>query len=56
MSKGKIPASSFLDTIVANVNNKGLSDDEFREFIRDTLPIVEGSNYTHEDRDKADSE
>ncbi len=37
-----IPAANFIDNIVANVDNDKLSDEEFREFIRNTLPIVEG--------------
>jgi hypothetical protein len=37
----KIPATNFMATIAANVDNNKLSDTEFREFIRNTLPIVE---------------
>lgn len=33
-------ASRFVDTIKVNVDNEKLSDAEFREFIRNTLPIV----------------
>lgn len=35
-----VPADSFMATIAANVDNAKLSDKEFREFIRNTLPIV----------------
>ena len=36
-----IPASSFVNTIKVNVDNEKMSDAQFREFIRNTLPIVE---------------
>ena len=39
-SKRVVPAKNFMATIAANVNNKRLTDKEFREFIRNTLPIV----------------
>lgn len=41
MSNYKVPAINFVGTIIANVDNNKLSDKEFREFIRNTLPIVE---------------
>ena len=41
MSKETIPAKNFVGTILANVDNLRMSDAEFREFIRNTLPIVE---------------
>jgi hypothetical protein len=37
----KVPAVNFIGTIMVNVNNEKLSDFEFRQFIRRTLPIVE---------------
>jgi len=37
----KIPAEHFVCTVIQNINNKKLSDKEFRQFIRNTLPIVE---------------
>ena len=36
----KIPAENFLGTVSVNVDNLLLSDAEFRQFIRNTLPIV----------------
>lgn len=39
----KIPAKNFIRTVAANVDNPRLSDAEFREFIRNTLPVVEGT-------------
>jgi hypothetical protein len=36
-----IPASNFVITLYVNVNNDELSDQAFREFVRNTLPIVE---------------
>ena len=39
--KTKVPAINFISTIIANVDNDKLSDAEFRQFIRNTLPIVE---------------
>lgn len=35
-----VPAINFMATIAANVDNKKLNDKEFRQFIRNTLPIV----------------
>jgi|SaaInlStandDraft_3_1057020.scaffolds.fasta_scaffold47520_2 hypothetical protein len=35
-----VPADNFVQTIAANVDNTGATDAEFREFIRNTLPIV----------------
>lgn len=40
-SKHKVPAVNFIGTMMANVDNEKMSDSEFREFIRNTLPIVE---------------
>jgi hypothetical protein len=36
-----IPASNFCSTLNANVNNEKLTDAEFREFVRNSLPIVD---------------
>ena len=36
-----IPANNFVGTISVNVDNEKLTDKEFREFIRNTLPDVE---------------
>ena len=41
MSKEKVPAKNFVGTILANVDNLLMSDADFRQFIRNTLPIVE---------------
>lgn len=35
-----IPAANFLATVAQNVDNGKLDDAAFREFIRNTLPIV----------------
>lgn len=35
-----IPAENFMATIAANVDNENIDDKTFREFIRNTLPIV----------------
>lgn len=35
-----VPASNFVGTVSANVDNANLSDKEFRDFVRRTLPIV----------------
>ena len=37
----KIPAEHFAATIAINVDNEKLSDADFRQFIRNTLPIVQ---------------
>jgi len=39
-NKRTVPASNFVDTVLANVDNEKLSDKKFRQFIRNTLPIV----------------
>ena len=36
-----LPAKNFMKTVAANVDNDKLTDEEFREFIRNTLPIVD---------------
>lgn len=38
----KVPAENFMKTIAANVDNGKLTDEQFREFVRNTLPIVKG--------------
>lgn len=37
-----IPAKHFVQMLAANVNNKELSDEAFRELVRNSVPIVEG--------------
>jgi hypothetical protein len=37
----KVPSVNFVQTLAANVDNEKLSDKEFRQFVRNTLPIVE---------------
>jgi hypothetical protein len=39
-SKREVPAEHFVATVGGNVDNEGLTDAEFRQFIRNTLPIV----------------
>lgn len=41
MNEQTVPAANFCATIAANVDNEKLSDAEFREFVRNTLPIVD---------------
>lgn len=43
MPKAQISAASFVETVRVNVDNEKLSDEEFRKFIRQTLPIVEST-------------
>jgi len=45
----KVPAENFMATIAANVDNEKISDADFREFIRHSLPIV---NYIKYEEDK----
>jgi hypothetical protein len=35
-----VPATSFCTTLSANVDNSKMSDAEFRQFVRNSLPIV----------------
>ena len=37
----KVPAVNFIGTVLANIDNNKLSDAEFRQFVRNTLTIVE---------------
>jgi len=37
----RVPAENFCATLNANVDNKKVSDKEFRAFVRRTLPIVQ---------------
>lgn len=46
---GRVPAKNFIQTLAVNVNNEKLSDEAFRELIRNTLPIVEGGEVLKED-------
>ncbi len=42
MSKERtVPASNFVGTLAANVDNGKLSDAEFRQMVRNTLPVVQ---------------
>lgn len=50
MSKRTVPAANFMATIAANVDNEKVSAEDFREFIRDTLPIVIYDNADKEDQ------
>jgi hypothetical protein len=43
-----VPAKNFLTTLAANVDNKKLTDEQFREFVRNTLPIVDFPKPTSE--------
>jgi hypothetical protein len=49
MAYREIPAHSFMQTIAANVDNMKMSNAEFRTFIRNTLPIIKGIDYTEEE-------
>lgn len=42
MFGAKVPSRNFVKTLAVNVGNERLSDEAFREFVRNTLPIVEG--------------
>ncbi len=41
-----------VDFLSANIDNKGLSADEFREMVRNTLPLYNGSGRTIKDQDE----
>lgn len=40
MSSQTVPAENFVQTLSVNVDNEKLTDEQFREFVRNTLPIV----------------
>ena len=44
MTKQTVPAANFVGTLTVNVDNDKMSDAEFREFVRNTLPIVDTSD------------
>jgi len=44
-NKWTVPAKSFVATLMANVDNQSLSDAEFRQMFRNTLPIVEKPDF-----------
>ncbi len=37
----KVPAVNFIGTVLANLDNEKMSDEEFRQMIRNTMSIVE---------------
>lgn len=41
----KVPAVNFIGTVLANIDNDKMSDVDFRQFIRNTLPIVEKTEW-----------
>ena len=41
MADRTVPASNFVTQLETNVDNTKLSDADFREFVRNTLPIVQ---------------
>lgn len=41
MTKFKVGAVNFIGTMMANLDNEKMSDADFRQFIRNTIPIVE---------------
>jgi len=55
--KRTVPASNFMATIAANVDNEILNAEQFRMFIRNSLPIViyEGSDEDPAKDEKIDS-
>lgn len=40
-NNAKVPAANFVGTMLANLDNEKLSDADFRQFVRNTMPIVE---------------
>ena len=38
---GKVPPANFCGTLAANVDNEKLSDAEFRQFVRNSLAVVD---------------
>lgn len=45
-----IPAKSFVQMLAANVDNAKLTDEAFREMVKNTLPHVEGGDLLVRDR------
>lgn len=35
-----VPAENFMATLAANVDNASLSADDFRDFVRNSMPVV----------------
>ncbi|MCK5020910.1 MAG: hypothetical protein KAS32_28075 [Candidatus Peribacteraceae bacterium] len=38
--KRTVPAEAFCETLAENIYNDKLSDEDFRRFVRNTMPIV----------------
>jgi hypothetical protein len=43
MSEPKVPAEHFVQLLSANVDNRALSDEAFRQFVRNSLSVVQSS-------------
>ncbi len=42
-SQRTVPAENFMATLAANIDNERLSDEAFRAFVRNSLPVVIGA-------------
>lgn len=51
MAKRTVPASNFMATVAANVDNLKMTDAAFRQFIRNSLPVVEYEGCDDDPRD-----
>lgn len=55
--KGEVPAVVFVGNIILGIDNEQISDTEFRELIRKTLPLLEKPHFdffaTLEQKEKA---
>lgn len=40
-----VPAKHFIGTLSVNIDNDKLTDKQFRQFVRNSIIIVEGSQY-----------
>lgn len=47
-----VPASNLILTIAANVDNEKVSDKDFREFVRNSLPICDEVIESQKPKDK----
>ena len=51
-SERRVDSENFCATLAANIDNENLSDVDFREFVRNTLPIVK---YPRKEKDGSGS-
>lgn len=52
MDERTVPAKIFMQSLEVNVDNDELSDKDFRQFVRNTLPIIIFDSKKDKNKDK----